>query len=210
MAPRDSQLPEGTDHIINGAMETGDMNASTGSSGGRGSSSGTGSNFIGSETGTAGDGTGGAVTRTSGSSATGTSPLRDGVANLRGQATDRVRQLADDGKARATDTLDEFSKIIEEAAGSIEERLGGQYGTYARRAADAVSGFAGTLREREVDELYQDARGFVRKSPGLAIGAAAAAGFVLVRLIKAGMAEQESDTPARKTARKGGRPRADV
>ena len=52
MPPRNRELPEGTDHIINGAMETGaGTHASTGSSG-----PGAGAGFIGSG---AGDDTGG-------------------------------------------------------------------------------------------------------------------------------------------------------
>ena len=36
------------------------------------------------------------------------------------------------------------------------------------------------------DDIVEDTRNFVRKSPALAIGAAAAVGFLLTRLIRAG------------------------
>jgi ElaB/YqjD/DUF883 family membrane-anchored ribosome-binding protein len=49
-----------------------------------------------------------------------------------------------------------------------------------------VSGVADTLKSKEVDELLEGARDFVRNKPAVAIGAAAALGFVLTRLIKAG------------------------
>src|SRR3546814_12812240 len=64
-----------------------------------------------------------------------------------------------------------------------------------RRAADSVSGFADTLRTKDVDELLDDARAIVRKSPVIAIGTAAAIGFALVRLVKAGLAEGQGDQP---------------
>src|SRR3546814_16333084 len=64
-----------------------------------------------------------------------------------------------------------------------------------RRAADSVSGFADTLRTKDVDELLDDARALVRKSPVIAIGTAAAIGFALVRLVKAGLAEGQGDHP---------------
>lgn len=186
--PRQSELPEGTDHIINGAMETG-------TGGGRGGGGSVGSPgdatglIAGGDARQTGDDTGGTMSGPGGDGGGGTgAALREGAAQIRQQATERVRQFADDGKSRASDKLDEISRIVEEAAASIEERLGPQYGGYARRAAEGVSGFAGTLRDREVDELYEDVRAFVRKSPGVAIGAAAAIGFVLVRLAKAGTA----------------------
>jgi len=194
MPPRESELPEGTDHIIAGAMERG-KDGPTASHGG---------SAVGFVAGGGGrrDDTGGTVTGNDGGN-----PMREGIANLKQQATDRVRQLADDGKTRASDALDEISRAVEEAADQIEGRVGSDYAAYARRAADAVSGLATTLREREVDELYQDAQDFVRKSPGVAIGVAAAVGFVLVRLIKAGIPEEQEAEDAGPTGAKRGRGR---
>ena len=50
-----------------------------------------------------------------------------------------------------------------------------------------MSDFAGKIRTRSVDDILGDTRDFVRKSPGIAIGIAAVAGFMLVRLIKTGL-----------------------
>jgi hypothetical protein len=184
--PRESELPEGTDHIINGAMEAG-TGGNAGGGGARSPGDATGI-IAGGDGRQAGDDTGGTMSGQGGAGAA----LREGASHIRQQATERARQFADDGKSRASDKLDEISRIVEEAAASIEERLGPQYGDYARRAAEGVSGIAGTLRDREIDELYEDVRAFVRKSPGVAIGAAAALGFVLVRLAKAGTAGSTS------------------
>ena len=109
------------------------------------------------------------------------------VSQLRGQATERVRDFAQGGKTRASDALEELSRVVADTADSIDERLGGQYGEYARKASDAVSGFADTLRRTEVDELYGNVREAVRKSPGVAIGIAAVVGFTLARLVKSGL-----------------------
>lgn len=205
MPPRDDELPEGTDHIINGAMETGGgSNSGTG-----GASGGSSPGFIGASGGdgtggttasgggtqmTATEGTGGnfpATTSTSGSD-TGAGvgeQVKGQIYNLRDQAGGKVREFADTGKTRATDMLEELSRVVADTADSIDERLGNNYGEYARKAADGVSGFADSLRGKDVDELYDDVRSAVRKSPGLAIGIAAVVGFTLVRLVKAGMPE---------------------
>jgi hypothetical protein len=203
--PRESELPEGTDHIINGAMETGTGgSAGAGGGGGAGSSGDATGIIAGGGTRQTGDDTGGTMSGQGGGTG---AALREGAAQLRQQATDRVRQFADDGKSRASDKLEEISRIVEEAAAQIEERLGPQYGGYARRAAEGVSGFAGTLRDREVDELYEDVRAFVRKSPGVAIGAAAAIGFVLVRLAKAGTAGSPPEADSASSGADGAKPR---
>jgi uncharacterized protein YjbJ (UPF0337 family) len=193
MPPRDDELPEGTDHIINGAMETGG-GAETG---GGGASSG----FIGAS---GGDGTGGtasgrgtdmATTDGTGTSGTGTGggvseQLKGQIYNLRDQAGGKVRSFAEDGKTRASDALEELSRVVADTADSIDQRLGNNYGEYARKAADSVSGLAESLRGKDVDELYDNVRDAVRKSPGVAIGIAAVVGFTLVRLIKAGLPEE--------------------
>lgn len=192
MPPRDSELPEGTDHIINGAMETGaGTGASTGSSG-----------FI-AGTGTGIDDTGGTAARSSGGGTTGSAggggtekiagQVREQIYSLKGQATDKARQFADQGKERATTALDNFSQVVQDAARSVDERLGSEYGQYAHRAADTVTSLADNLRGKSVDDLLEDTRALVRKSPGIAIGAAALIGFALARVVKAGMPAEERD-----------------
>ena len=188
-----SELPEGTDHIINGAMETG-------GSGGEGrdetiDGDETGAGFIGSGAGddTGGTSGGGTAMAKKSSGEGGTvgngvvDQLKSRASDLRGQAGGRVREFAEGGKNRATDALDELSKVVADTAESIDQRLGGDYGEYARRASDAVAGFADSLRQKDVDEVYDNVRDAVRKSPGVAVGIAAVVGFTLVRLVKAGL-----------------------
>jgi ElaB/YqjD/DUF883 family membrane-anchored ribosome-binding protein len=125
--------------------------------------------------------------------------IKDEANRLGGQAADRARALADEGKTRATTALDEFSRMMTDAAGTVDEKLGAQYGQYARTAADSISGFAETLRAKDVDDLVEDATAFVKKSPAIAIGVAAAVGFVLARVVKSGVdAASDASGPATK------------
>jgi ElaB/YqjD/DUF883 family membrane-anchored ribosome-binding protein len=96
------------------------------------------------------------------------------------------RAAATKGKDRATEAVGSISKLIRDSAGTIDDNVGKQYGDYARSAADMVEGFAGKMDAKDVDALAEDARQFVRKSPAVAIGAAAAIGFVLARLVRSG------------------------
>jgi hypothetical protein len=160
MPPRDPELPEGTDQIVNGAS------TEDGGSGG---------GFV-----ARGSNGGGTTERL-------VSQVREQVTSLRGQAGDKLRSFADDGKGRATTLLDDIAGIIEDAAQSIDERLGGEYGDYAHRASSAVSGFAGRVRDRSVDDIIDDTRDIVRRSPAVAVAAAAVVGFALMRVVRTGL-----------------------
>lgn len=122
-----------------------------------------------------------------------TQTFKDSAAKLSKEAGDKARAYAEDGKTRAGGALDELARMMTDAAGTVDEKLGAQYGQYARGAADAVSGFSESLKKKNFDDLIEDARGFVKKSPAVAIGTAAAIGFVLVRLIKSGLDAADRD-----------------
>ena len=113
--------------------------------------------------------------------------LTDGASKLQGQAGDKVREFADLGKERAAGALEQLAAMLTDAAGQVDAKLGAQYGGYARNAADAVQGFSGRVKTADIHELLDQGRELVRKSPGAAIGAAAAIGFVLARLVQSGI-----------------------
>ena len=114
--------------------------------------------------------------------------------SFKSQATDKARDYAGQGVEKATGALDEAARFLEDTARTVEEKLGPQYGRYGFSAAESVSGFAEQLRGKEIDELVEDVRGFVRKSPAVAIGAAVGLGFVLARLAKAGAGFEAAGT----------------
>ena len=113
--------------------------------------------------------------------------IREEAGKFTSQAADKARAFAGEGKDKATDALDEVAKMMKSAAEDVDAKLGEDYGRYARSAADGISGFADSLRGKEVDDLIAGATDFVKKSPVIAVGTAAAIGFVLARLIKAGI-----------------------
>ena len=115
-----------------------------------------------------------------------TRALRGEAQNVIGKVKTSARDAANSGKDKATSTLSEVSAMAEDVASALDDKVGPQYGDYARKAADAVSGLAETLKSKEIDDLLNDARNFVRQRPAVAIGAAAALGFVLTRIVRAG------------------------
>lgn len=106
------------------------------------------------------------------------------VGRLYGQASERALDVARTGKSRAAEGLESLAKVIEDSAGTVDDKLGSQYGDFARSAASTVTGLAGQLEEKDIEELVEATRDFVRKSPAVAIGSAAVVGFMLARLLR--------------------------
>jgi len=111
------------------------------------------------------------------------------VDGIKGQANDRARTLVSAAKDRATSSIDDIVRLIEDAAGEVDAKVGSGYGDHVRRAADGIAGLSDALKGKDVEDLFADARSLVARSPGIAIGAAAALGFVVARLARAGVAE---------------------
>ncbi|NOU02175.1 MAG: hypothetical protein HOO94_00845 [Novosphingobium sp.] len=110
----------------------------------------------------------------------------DDAKDMAGQAKERAGELAKDGKAKTSDAIASLGKIVADNAGTIDEKLGTRYGDYARTAARSMQETAAKIEAKDLNELGDDAKEFVRKSPGLAIGIAAVAGFLVSRLFKGG------------------------
>jgi ElaB/YqjD/DUF883 family membrane-anchored ribosome-binding protein len=176
-----ADLPEGTDTIIQGAANIGAI--TTDRAGGSDDEGGT---LTIEDTDVAGN--------TGGSSGEGLAGrLRSGREKIASQAGDKARGLVTQSLERTSEALANVSRMVGDTADGIEERLGPDYGNYARRAAGAIESVANTIAEKDPDELIDDTRNFVRNSPGIALAGAAVVGFVVSRLIKSGLASNNND-----------------
>ena len=162
-----ADLPDGTDTVIEGAASTGDTTEST--------------------TSTQGSPQGGSSERGL------TDRFREGREQLSSQAGERARGLVTQGLERTSEALANVSRMIGDTAAGIDERLGQEYGDYARRAAGSIENVANQIASKDPDELIEDTRNFVRNSPGVALAGAAVVGFVVARLLKTGIAANDSD-----------------
>ncbi len=115
------------------------------------------------------------------------SGLATGGEKLSGQAADKTRGLVGQGIEKSSEALANVSKMIGDTAAGIDERLGTEYGDYARKAATSLEDVANRLASKDADELIDDTRSFVKKSPGIALAGAAVVGFALARLVKSGL-----------------------
>ena len=119
--------------------------------------------------------------------------FRDGREQLSNQAGEKARGFVTQGLERTSEALANVSKMIGDTAAGIDERLGPEYGEYARRAADSIENVANQIASKDPDELIDDTRNFVRNSPGIALAGAAVVGFVVARLLKTGLAPDDDE-----------------
>ena len=191
---RTAALPDGTDTVIEGAAKTEDGGTVTADTSlvreqeiaapkGDAERPVTGSGRP--EGGLEGDSSGGSTS--AGSSGSLADRLRSGREQFSSQAGERARGIVTQGLERTSEALANVAKMVGDTAPGIEERLGSDYGDYARRAAGAIENVANTIAEKDPDELIEDTRNFVRNSPGVALAGAAVVGFVLTRLLKSGL-----------------------
>jgi ElaB/YqjD/DUF883 family membrane-anchored ribosome-binding protein len=167
--PNNADLPEGTDTVIEGASE-GALATDATLTDGRLATT-------------------GAANRGQGLA----DRIRGGREQLASQAGDKARGLVTQGLERTSEALANIAKMVGDTAPGIEERLGGEYGDYARRAAGSIENVANSIAEKDPDELIEDTRNFVRNSPGIALAGAAVVGFVVARLVKSGLARDDGE-----------------
>lgn len=98
------------------------------------------------------------------------------------EAKVKGRDLAQQGKGKVTKGLSALGQTLSENAYVVDEKLGAKYGDYARSASRSIQDAATKLDGKSIDEIGEDARTFVRQSPGTAVGIAAVVGFLLSRL----------------------------
>lgn len=101
-----------------------------------------------------------------------------------GEAKVKAHAYAVEGKAKTSKAMSDVARLVEDNASTIDEKIGVKYGDYARSAAGSIKGAATSLDEKSFEDLYADAEKFVREKPAMAVGMAAAAGFVLSRLFR--------------------------
>ncbi|MFA6219903.1 MAG: hypothetical protein WC692_09025 [Erythrobacter sp.] len=100
------------------------------------------------------------------------------------EAKVKGKELATEGKAKAGEGLRALSRLVNDNAYQVDEKVGAKYGDYARTASKSLDDYATRLDAKTVDDLVEDGREFVRRSPGKALGIAAIAGFLLSRLFR--------------------------
>lgn len=104
-------------------------------------------------------------------------------AELVGAARDSAVTLIDAQRAHAADQIAAIGEALRHSAESFESTGAGALVDYANQAADQISGFADTVRDRSWSELASDLERFARRYPITFMASAMGLGFVLGRFL---------------------------
>lgn len=103
---------------------------------------------------------------------------------FRSKTKDQARSAVSERKGKTADALTNVAQALRQTAQQLQGQQQASVARYADKAAGKVESLSNYLRNKDVDNLLDDAERFVHRQPALFLGGAFAAGFVLSRFLK--------------------------
>jgi ElaB/YqjD/DUF883 family membrane-anchored ribosome-binding protein len=100
------------------------------------------------------------------------------------EAGENTKRLMNKQVGNSADFIGHVATSMKSAAQNLDEHAP-QLAKWARDLASRADEFSASIRYQTVDQLYANAAEYTRRKPTLVFGAAAACGFLLLRLFKA-------------------------
>jgi hypothetical protein len=96
----------------------------------------------------------------------------------------RMASMFGDQKQVAADQVEGLARALRKTVEQLDAQDQGAAARYVERAADGLEALGGALRDRDIDSLTTQVQDFARKQPGVFLGGAVAAGFLVARFLK--------------------------
>ena len=109
--------------------------------------------------------------------------------DLASRGGEQVKSQLANQKHDASQRLTPVTVALRETAQQLRKQGQAPVARYADKTSDQVERFSGYLRETEVDEMVDQARGFARSRPAVFLGSAVALGFLGARFLKSSSQE---------------------
>jgi hypothetical protein len=116
--------------------------------------------------------------------------VQDKTEQVRDQASERLRQEVDRRSTEFGDHGQALAQALRKACEELESQGKGAPAKLARGAAEKLEEWSGYLRKADGDRILGDVEDKTRHRPWLAAGAAAVAGFLASRFVKASSARR--------------------
>ena len=129
---------------------------------------------------------------------------RQQTTELANRGTEQIKSQLANQKHQAAQRITPLQTALRETAQQLKTQGQGSVAQYADDAADRVERFSRYLRENEVDQILDEARGFARRRPGLFVGSAIALGFLASRFLKSSSEEDGGSVGGDYTATSSG------
>lgn len=114
---------------------------------------------------------------------------RQQAGELASRGGEQIKSQLANQKHEASQRLTPIQTALRETAQQLRKQGQAPVAQYADKTSDQVERLSGYLRETEVDEMVDQARGFARTRPALFLGSAVALGFLGARFLKSSSQE---------------------
>jgi hypothetical protein len=111
------------------------------------------------------------------------SNVAESAKGLASQAGEKLLSSVEEQKVAGADFVSGVAGATRRAASEFDNHLP-QAAEYIRVAADRIDSVSDAFRRRDLNQLVADLQGFARRQPTAFLGAAALAGFAMVRFLK--------------------------
>jgi len=125
---------------------------------------------------------------------------------LVGAARDSAMSLLDAQRSRVADQIASLGDALRQSTGSLEGTGVGSLAEYVDQAAEQISGFADTVRDRSWNELAGDIESFARRYPLTFMASAMGLGFIAGRFLLSSSDRTPSYATQSGASYSGGRP----
>jgi len=113
------------------------------------------------------------------------SQAKETATSLATEAGEKAKGLMHQQVEAGADFVGSIAQSVRVAADSLDQNAP-QLAGLARGVAQQVKAFSETVRGQTIEELFTTTSDFVRRNPAMVFNAAAACGFMLFRIIRAG------------------------
>jgi len=108
-----------------------------------------------------------------------------------GKVKDRAAAQLSTQKDKASDQLGTIVQAVRHSSERLREDQQEVVARYVEKAAEQLERFSESLREKDVNELVQDAQRLARRQPALFVGGSFAVGLLAARFLKS--SREQSD-----------------
>lgn len=109
--------------------------------------------------------------------------VQHNVKKVADQARDQAVKKVETKKHAVADQVEGIAKALHKAADQLQEQQQGNLAHYAHNFADKLDNMVGTLHNKDINTLLRQTRDMARRQPGLFVGGAMIAGFLLIRFL---------------------------
>jgi len=105
-------------------------------------------------------------------------------AGIMGRVRDSANTQLSQQKDRATEGIGSVAQAVRQTTHQLREQQHDTIAQYIEQAADQLENFSTRLKEKNVNELVDEAQRFARQRPALFVGSAFALGLIGARFLK--------------------------